>query len=366
MRHSHRCPIPHVKQASQPLLRDAASTVRRTPLYRPVMLIVSLNTVDRLPPRNDGKIVVIDGAMGTELEARGARMDDDAWCGVANLEVPEIVRQIHEDHIRAGADVVITNTFMSGVGPMERAGVGDLFEDGLRNAVGAARSATAAADRRVAVAGSVGVTHWGQPGDGMNRSTLLDGYARQVDLLATFGVDLIALEMVIDARLAEPAIEAALSSGLPVWLGLSMRDARRDPSDTHSLPSIDREAKSVAEVCLGAGVDAVNVMHTDVRDIGDALAMLRPLWSGTLGVYPHHGRWSRPHWSFVDIPPAELVGLAQQWRDLGATMFGGCCGLGSPHIAALRAAADSWNTDKTRGGVRVAADRTADRENWSE
>ena len=54
--------------------------------------------------------------MGTELEARGARMDGAVWGALANLTEADLVREIHEDHIRAGADVVTTNTFMVGPG----------------------------------------------------------------------------------------------------------------------------------------------------------------------------------------------------------------------------------------------------------
>src|SRR4051812_1888261 len=55
--------------------------------------------------------IVIDGGMGTELEARGVPMDHEAWCGLANLDAPDVVRQIHDDYIAAGAGVVIANTF---------------------------------------------------------------------------------------------------------------------------------------------------------------------------------------------------------------------------------------------------------------
>src|ERR1700749_245452 len=78
-----------------------------------------LERVDR------GEVVDIDGGMGTELEARGAPMDHEAWCGIANLEHPNLVREIHEDYIRAGADVIITNTYPTSRPPLERAGYGD-------------------------------------------------------------------------------------------------------------------------------------------------------------------------------------------------------------------------------------------------
>jgi S-methylmethionine-dependent homocysteine/selenocysteine methylase len=93
--------------------------------------------------------------------------------------------------------------------------------------------------------------------------------------------------------------------------------------------------------CLTSSLDAVNVMHTEIDDVVPAIAMLRPLWDGPLGVYPHRGRWSPPEWGFVDVDPDELVELAGTWIELGATMVGGCCGLRTHHVAALRAAVDA-------------------------
>jgi homocysteine S-methyltransferase len=295
--------------------------------------------------RERGGIVVLDGAIGTELQARGARMDGDAWCGLANLQAPELVRRVHEDYIRAGADVITTNTFMSGIGPMQRAGAGDQFEAGIRNAVEAAREAVQIAEHPVAIAGSVGVTPWGAPpvdaADRPEAAQLRDGYARQVELLVDGGVDLIALEMVINTRLGEPAVEAALHSGLPVWLGLSMRTPGPELDESGWLPDIKPEASAVARACVREGLDAVNVMHTDIYDVSPGLQMLRPLWAGTIGVYPHHGVWSQPDWTFLDVATEELVALASHWVSLGATMLGGCCGLRPEHVAALRRAVDA-------------------------
>src|SRR3954466_41204 len=118
----------------------------------------------------DGGVVVIDGGMGTELEARGAPMDHGAgrapmaqegWCGLANLDAPELVRAIHEDHLRAGADVIIANTFPCNRLAMEQAGFGDRVGDMNRAAVHAAIEARdrAAGGREVAIAGSMSL--WG-------------------------------------------------------------------------------------------------------------------------------------------------------------------------------------------------------------
>lgn len=282
--------------------------------------------------RTAGEVVILDGAMGTELERRGVPMDSAAWCGLANLTAVDAVRAIHEENIAAGADVLTTNTFMSGPGPMQRAGAGDRFAEGIGNAVRVAMQAAQSADRPVAVAGSVSCVPWSEAPAG---STLGDDYARQVDLLAQSGVDLIALEMVIDEQRGGAALEAALASGLPVWVGFSMRSA---DNSSETLPSVD-EVRVIADRLLVAGVDAVNVMHTDVVDATDGLSMIQTVWDGPLGVYPHHGVWSEPNWTYVDMEPDVLVEHARGWLDQGVGILGVCCGLTARHVTALAAAA---------------------------
>ena len=63
---------------------------------------------DRL--RNN-EIVILDGAIGSEIERLGAKMDNAAWCGVANKTHPDTVRKVHAEYVRAGADVITANTF---------------------------------------------------------------------------------------------------------------------------------------------------------------------------------------------------------------------------------------------------------------
>ena len=95
-----------------------------------------MDRVERLNQRlDDGQIIVIDGGMGTELEARGVEMDPGAWCAIANVDRPGVVQEIHADFVSAGADVIITNTFPAGLPALEGAGHGDRFEEINRAAV---------------------------------------------------------------------------------------------------------------------------------------------------------------------------------------------------------------------------------------
>jgi S-methylmethionine-dependent homocysteine/selenocysteine methylase len=288
--------------------------------------------------RRDGRLVVIDGGMGSELQAQGARMDHDAWSGMVNLDDPALVRRVHADYVRAGADVLITNTFMSGIGPLERAGARERFAQANRNAVSAAREAKSAADRPIVIAGSVSVTQLGAPdagpaGGSDEHGRLRDGYTRQIELLAEGGVDLIALEMVDHPRYAEPAAEAAVSSGLPVWLGLCVHADERDRGE--GAARVTAEHRQVARLAQGDGFDAVCVMHTDIDDVDEVLRLVAESWDGPVGAYPHHGVWKRPSWEFLDLPTPRFAELARGWRAGGVAMIGGCCGIGPSHIAAL-------------------------------
>lgn len=288
--------------------------------------------------RRDDRLVVIDGGMGSELEAQGARMDHDAWSGMVNLDDPALVRRVHEDYVRAGADVLITNTFMSGIGPLDRAGARARFAQANRNAVSCAREAASGADRPIVIAGSVSVTQLGAPaagpaGGGDEHRRLRDGYTRQIELLADEGVDLIALEMVDHPRYAEPAVEVAVSSGLPVWLGLCVHADARDRGEGPA--RVTEEHRQVARLAEGDAFDAVCVMQTDIDDVDEVLGLVAESWDGPVGAYPHHGVWQRPSWQFLDLPAPRFAELARGWRASGVAMIGGCCGIAPSHIAAL-------------------------------
>src|SRR5260370_27151813 len=104
----------------------------------------------------DGEVVIIDGGTGSQLQAEGVPMDDVAWSARANLEQPDVVQRVHEAYIRAGAEVIIANTFAASRAALEPAGLGSRVAAANRSAVRAGLRARAApATRPVAVAGSM-------------------------------------------------------------------------------------------------------------------------------------------------------------------------------------------------------------------
>jgi S-methylmethionine-dependent homocysteine/selenocysteine methylase len=187
---------------------------------------------DLLQRLDGGEVVVLDGAMGTELERRGVPMDDAAWSAAALITHPDTVREVHEDYIRAGADVIITNTFAAARHVLEPADMGEQFRELNTRAVTLAKQAREnAADRPVFIAGSISTftaryDYSYEPRAEKARAN----YLEQAEVLAESGVDVIALEMMRDLEQTTYALEAAVGTRATVWVGYSCKTTTRAQS----------------------------------------------------------------------------------------------------------------------------------------
>ena len=276
---------------------------------------------DLLQRLADGAVIVLDGGMGTEIQSRGVPMDGEAWSAIANLTHADVVRGIHEDYIRAGAEVVIANTYPAGVGALTAAGLADRVAEINRAAVAHAKEARERTGTAgVVVAGSM--SHMAVEGlSGAGGTSAADAFRVQAHVLADASVELLVLEMMRTEAVAEPALDAATETGLPVWFGVSLLDGE----------DLDR----LLELAHGRA-DAVMIMHTDIDVAGRALPIVKRAWPGPVGAYPHLGDWTPPNWVFGELSPAAFAEKVAPWAHAGAQVLGGCCGIGPAHIAALR------------------------------
>jgi S-methylmethionine-dependent homocysteine/selenocysteine methylase len=296
-----------------------------------------------LSPANDlhrrlaaGAVVVLDGGMGTEIQARGVPMDGEAWSALANVTHAAIVRAVHEDYIRAGAEVVIANTFPAGAGALAAAGIADRLVEINRAAVMLAQEARERTDEPgVAVAGSLSeMALSGLETPGGDALSAVEAFRLQAAALADAGVDLLVLEMMRSEAVSKPALGAAAETGLPVWFGVSIGGIGEGGVPV----TVDgTDVSRLLELAQGPA-DAVMIMHTDIDIAREALPHLRRAWSGPLGAYPHSGDWTPPNWVFSEISPQAFADKVAPWVDDGAQALGGCCGIGPAHIAALRQA----------------------------
>ncbi len=293
-----------------------------------------------------GPPIVIDGGMGTELEKSGVPMDNKIWSGRAVLSNPEKVRLIHESFIKAGAEVIITNTFSTARHMLEPAGLGAKVREVNTQAVSLARQAReAAAEKPVAIVGSI--CEWASDGDpNWNSPNIVSRSAgEQAEILAEAGVDMIALEMCERVELSEAVAEAVTRVNLPIWIGVSASRRKNDRS-LSTFSYSNRDFETLVKVLSKFPALLMNIMHTAVPHIDQAISIVRKYWMGPIGVYPESGYFSMPNWNFVEIiDPRDLVIRAEEWVNNGARLIGGCCGLSPEHIQNLH---EKFNTEARR------------------
>lgn len=286
-----------------------------------------------------GEVIILDGGTGTDIQRRGAPMSGDTWCAEVNLTHPDIVRAVHEDYIAAGADVITANTFATSALLFNALGRDEALLDIDRAAVNIARQA--AEGRPVAVAGSISTMRPLVAGTDRTdlhqdwpEATARDLFARKANHLAALGVDFLLMEMMRDVNYSLWATQAALATGLPVWVGIATE--RRADGKLVGFGHHDQLLDDVVRVLAATGPAHISIMHSSSSDTADAIDIVKRHWQGPLGAYPESGYFKMPEWSFVDlISPADLVDRSQGWQRQGVTAFGGCCGLGPSHIAAL-------------------------------
>jgi S-methylmethionine-dependent homocysteine/selenocysteine methylase len=247
-----------------------------------------------------GEVLILDGAMGTELERRGVPMDNVAWDAAALATHPDLVREVHEDYIKAGADVIITNTFATARHVLEPAGMGGQFRELNNRAVTLAKEAREnVADGSVFIAGSISTMsahddHSYEP----RAEKARDNYQEQAEVLAESGVDVIALEMMRDLEQTTYAVEAAVATRLPVWVGFSCKTT---DEGTVVLWDGNHTLAEALEQIPPLGASVVSIMHTLTEDTPPALQEVTSRWSGPVGAYPHSGEFIMPNWQFIDV-----------------------------------------------------------------
>jgi S-methylmethionine-dependent homocysteine/selenocysteine methylase len=286
-----------------------------------------------------GEAIIIDGGTGTEIQRRGVPMNGETWCAEVNLTHPDIVQNVHEQYIGAGAELIIANTFATSALLFNALGRDDDLLAIDRAAVRLARAATRGRD--VAVAGSISTMR--PVVKGSDRTDLSrqwpDNEARRLfhrkaANLKAAGVDLLMMEMMRDTDYAPWASEEAIATGLPVWIGISAERNKDGKLTGFGRP--DQVFDDIARVLAATRPAAMAIMHTSPNDTDESIEIVRKYWNGPLGTYPESGYFKMPNWQFVDvIEPAELLARSLGWQARGVTIFGGCCGIGPEHIKVL-------------------------------
>lgn len=280
-----------------------------------------------------GDRILIDGATGTEIERRGVPQLDNAWNGGGALSHPEVLRTVHEDYLRAGAEIVIANTFATHRRALRDAGAEPDFEALNRRGVELAREARERIQAPDALVAG-GMSYWSWAGNWPAPGDMRSEAQEQAAIMAEAGADLLMLEMMADLERMRVTLDAARTSGLPVWVGLSCKPGADGVMNLVRGGPLAEALDSLS----GANVPLVSIMHTEVDDIAACLDVAADRWRGPIGVYAHSARWIGDACSFdATISPADYATHAEAWLARGVQIIGGCCGMGVAHIEALGA-----------------------------
>lgn len=275
------------------------------------------------------RVLVCDGAMGTMLYARGVFLNRSF--DELNLTRPELVAEVHEDYVRAGADVLETNTF--GANRVKLAGFGLADQVRAINQEGV-RLARRAARDRVYVAGAIGplgvrVEPWGKLG--LDEAEAI--YREQVQALLEAGVDLFILETFRDLNEIGAALAAVRAlSTLPVVAQMTTEE------DGNSLDGTPPEVFAPELVRRGADVVGVNcsVGPAAMLETIERMARATGAW---LSAQPNAGRPREIEGRTLYLSsPEYLASYARRFILNGVKLVGGCCGTTPEHIRQIKAA----------------------------
>jgi S-methylmethionine-dependent homocysteine/selenocysteine methylase len=304
-----------------------------------------MNTRRSLPERlTNGEILLLDGATGTEIERRGLHTYLPLWSALGLIEQPALVRAIHEDYARAGADILTANTFRTTARTLSHAGYDPAQASDLtRLAVRLAKDAATATSRDILIAGSIApledcYSPWLSPPE----ETAFPEHLAHARNLAAAGVDFLMVETMPVIDEAAAAARAALTTGLPVTVGFVLGDDGR-------LLSGETLAEAVQRVAP-LGICAILVNCSPPETITQALHTLRGLTHLPIGGYANLGTVDNTVGWRADEQTSgpAYAAVAEEWLRAGAQIIGGCCGTRPEHIAALRELLDRYQAQPGR------------------
>jgi len=294
------------------------------------------------------KVTIIDGGIGRELERRGAAFKQPEWSALAMMETPDLVKEVHKAFIKSGASVITTNSYA--LVPFH---IGDsLFEkQGKSLATIAGQTACAAVSEtrpNTRVAGSIPPL-FGSYRPDLYRpdrvaeiaTPLIEGLCLYVDLW------LCETQSLIDEPVRVKALVDQLDpSTKPFWVAFTLDDAH-----LNSEPIL-RSGESLVDAVqqmVNAKVDAIlfnccqpEVISRAIEVTREQLALLNAehieigAYANAFSPQPKDAKANetlneiRP-----DLTPSSYLSWAQKWVQEGATLIGGCCGIGPEHIHVL-------------------------------
>ncbi|MCY3798975.1 MAG: homocysteine S-methyltransferase family protein [Chloroflexi bacterium] len=288
----------------------------------------------------EGKPILLDGGMGQEIYNRGGKAGYGEWAVAALYEDPDLVREIHSDYIRAGADVITTNSYGTTRPRMKAVGMEDRFESLLRRAGELAADARDKAGRDgLRIATSLPPLEASYVNEfALSYEETKGQFAEMMDLLDPY-VDIYLGETLSTSFEASAFLEAAQGRGKTTWLALTLVDhGGTDLRGGEKLGEVVARAREYAPDALLVNCctpDSVYAALPVLQESGlpfggyaNGFVEIPAAWEERGGVMQLETR--------TDLSPEVYAGEVKRWIEAGAAIVGGCCETGPAHIARLR------------------------------
>ncbi|MHC2994397.1 MAG: homocysteine S-methyltransferase family protein [Candidatus Atribacteria bacterium] len=295
---------------------------------------VDINIKEEIKKQLDKRPLLIDGAMGTMLQKYGLKSGEcsEEW----NISHPQVVQNIHQEYVKAGADIILTNTF--GANRIKLSNFGR-ENDALKlneSAVNIAKDAInreRSLKKRIFIAGSVGPTgKILEPYGDLKVSEVYKNYKEQTMILEKTGVDLIILETFYDLEEIKAALKAAKeNTNLMVVASMTF------DKNLKTIYGVDPE-KAVIDL-EGEGADGVGAnCGTGPEVIYKVLKIMKKVSQTYLMVEPNAGIPEFVEGKVVyPASPNVMADYAEKFIGSGISLIGGCCGTTPLHIKAMSA-----------------------------
>jgi S-methylmethionine-dependent homocysteine/selenocysteine methylase len=275
--------------------------------------------------------LILDGAMGTELQRRGANTGLPLWSAEALVISPSLVRQVHEEYIAAGADIITSNTFRTTRRSFLRTGLPDRSKQLTSIALGLARQARERfPHKEILIAGSMApLEDCYRPELVPSVRELEEEHRELAARLAEGGADFLLLETIGTVREAAAACKAGVATGKEVVVSFLT-------NSEGNLYGGEQLRDAVAAV-LPYGPTALSINCVSPRVMDKAITNLSASSTLPFGVYANVGQPGEEHGKVLvcDVTEDEYGTFALSWFQRGAAIIGGCCGTTPEYISKL-------------------------------
>ncbi|HEY6102666.1 MAG TPA: bifunctional homocysteine S-methyltransferase/methylenetetrahydrofolate reductase [bacterium] len=299
--------------------------------------------------RLDAGVVLADGAMGTQLYARGIPFDQ--CFDELNLSAVELVRSIHLDYIDSGAELIETNTFGANRFKLAGHGLSDRAVEFNRAGAALARQAVDLSGRRVFVAGSMGpIGRPMAPLGAVSAEEVREAYTEQAEALTAGGVDVLILETFTDlGELLEAVRAVRRAVTLPLIAEMTFTQEGKT--------LLGHGPREIAEALERAGADVVgancSMGSQGILEVIEQMA--RFVHRAKLSAMPNAGFPAYVGGRYIYVStPEYMAEHARRMVALGVGLIGGCCGTTPEHIAAIRDAVRDLPAQPPASGIRAA------------